>query len=843
MNPMLPKLRLFVMLVIIAVSGIVSTGKLHAQCQPVWQYGVMAITNFSLSDGSTTIISRASQTDIAPTCSTFTTPITNGAFATGVSGNVSLGKTYTYSILGGNYYCGSLYPFGWAIWIDLNGDGNFAGTAERVAVNSCNSYSNGGTPATGTFTLPCSANSGTLKMRVMACYNYNYNTALYCSAQYGFQPDDACGAYWYGEAEDYTLNVLGDMGPTFPSNTAPNNLLSIGTVYSGTSGGYVNCTLAAPTTGYVTYRIVGPLPSTNSVYVALNPSNSNDTLVPCSGTGTFNQYFSNARGIYSGTAGAIDLSKGNVTPGAYRLEASFVKSSGCSSFVAKNFYIPLAWDLSISKIIGPASNQSPQFYKYPRGVPIQLSARMQNVGQYAVTAARMYCEIKNPSGQVVYLDTVNYSSASGLLTGDEIGSDGIDGGFVNFSTLQVGVYQVRYWCDLLNGSDQQLSNNQLPAANSTYTFEVQYDTELSVDAFIRPTSGSTDVYVGRPIQPIIRIKNNGLADVSDIPATMVITRNGIEVYRQSIVIPDVSRGQSTSVVVPFWTPQQTGSHRICMYLELQDDAIRSNDSLCIDVNVGESLSGTYTIGTLNNGQPRNFTTIEDAVTALYGQGVSGPVTFELTDANYTVGNAVANVPALDFTSKIAGVSSVNTVTFKPALIKSLSRSSVAVRLRTGNGQGILFGQSYFPGNAKAIQNTKPSPENARPTGYITFDGGDQRSFRFMLDVALATPTSMPHRSVFYLSDGASNITIKNCLIENFPQSTASYAANLPIPKYVSPNFTFESDTRQLTSGPDSYSAGIVSRSKVPSIGGNNALALDTLSNDNNKFISNEISGF
>jgi hypothetical protein len=113
----------------------------------------------------------------------------------------------------------------------------------------------------------------------------------------------------------------------------------------------------------------------------------------------------------------------------------------------------------------------------------------------------------------------------------------------------------------------------------------------------------------------------------------------------------------------------------------------------------------------------------------------------------------------------------------------------------------------------------------------------------MLDVGAATPAQLPHRSVFYLGNGSSNITVKNCLIENYPQSQASYASALPVVRYISPNFTFETDTRQTAGGPESYSAGIVSRSVAPSVGGNNSLGLDTLTNNNNTFSNNEISGF
>lgn len=825
------RLGIYVAIVLAFVTG----QDLYSQCQCGWQYGAMGITNFTLTQAGAPVISRSSGCDIN-TAGGVATP--NGVWQTGVTGNVQLGKVYNFSISGLSWPTSGTtnsYSFCYAIWIDLNGNGNFETNAgERVAVNGAGQYFY--PTATGSFTLPCSAASGQLKMRVMGLYYYDYNTGAL-----GFQANDPCGNYFYGEAEDYTLNVLGDMGVTFPNQTSPNNILAPGNVYSGTNGGYVNVTTVAGQSAYVTYRIVGPLPSTNAVYTALNPANPNDTTVPCTGTGTYNQYFSSAKGPYAGAAGAIDLSGSNVVPGAYRLEASFVKSSGCSSFVAQNFYIPLPWDISVSKIIAPATNAAPQFYKYPRGVPIAISCRVQNVGQNTVNTLRIIDEIRDQNGTIIRMDTLTYNNAVGLATGQEVGSDAINGGFPNFTTTTTGVYCVTFRTELIGVNDQQVSNNVLPSSGC-HTFEVQYDIELSAESFLNPTASSA-LFVGRPVRPSVRIRNNGLADASDIPATLIIKKDGQTVYNASISIPDCSRGLTTGALFPFWTPNSVGSYQLCFYTSLTEDAIKTNDTLCMYINVGDALNGTYTIGTLNQGGSRNFTTIQDAVNALYGAGLSGPTTFELTDASYTVGSGANGFPAVDMTSRIAGASASNTVTFRPSLLQSLTRSSISIRLRSGNGVGFLFGQNYFPTNSNAIQNTQPLASNANPAGYVTFDGGSQKSFRFMLDVGTATPSQLPHRAVFYLGNGASNITVKNCLIENFPQSTASYASALPVVRYLAPNFTFETDVRQLSSGPESYAAGIVARSVAPSNQGNNSLGLDTLTNNYNQFVNNDISGF
>ena len=72
--------------------------------------------------------------------------------------------------------------------------------------------------------------------------------------------------------------------------------------------------------------------------------------------------------------------------------------------------------------------------------------------------------------------------------------------------------------------------------------------------------------------------------------------------------------------------------------------------LILQVKAAAQLSGAYTIG--NGG---SYTTLNDAVTALMSQGISGPVTFDILNGSYNEQIRIGN---------INGVSSSNTVTFK-----------------------------------------------------------------------------------------------------------------------------------------------------------------------------------
>lgn len=80
------------------------------------------------------------------------------------------------------------------------------------------------------------------------------------------------------------------------------------------------------------------------------------------------------------------------------------------------------------------------------------------------------------------------------------------------------------------------------------------------------------------------------------------------------------------------------------------------------------LNGVYTIGT---GQP--FTTITSAVNALSHRGISGPVTFLLTDSVYSTASGEVFPITV---AEIAGSSQVNTIMFKPASGKNVNISSV-----------------------------------------------------------------------------------------------------------------------------------------------------------------------
>jgi len=107
---------------------------------------------------------------------------------TSVSTNVTRGSAYTISVT--PVWTSTVYSEAYAVYIDYNGDGDFADSGE-LAWSKTGSTT---TPVTGSITIPSTATLGNTRMRVMM--------------QYSSVPSSSCGTYTYGQVEDYTLNIV-----------------------------------------------------------------------------------------------------------------------------------------------------------------------------------------------------------------------------------------------------------------------------------------------------------------------------------------------------------------------------------------------------------------------------------------------------------------------------------------------------------------------------------------------------------------------------------------------------------------------------------------------------------
>jgi hypothetical protein len=131
------------------------------------------------------------------------------------------------------------------------------------------------------------------------------------------------------------------------------------------------------------------------------------------------------------------------------------------------------------------------------------------------------------------------------------------------------------------------------------------------------------------------------------------------------------------------------------------------------------LSGSYTVG----GEGATYSTIDDAISALVNDGVSGPVVFLIGDGTYAPPRGGYTLPPL------GSMSGTNTVTFKPA-----SGASVLLSGGAENGVFQITGHDYILDGSNS-------------------DGGSTQDWQIV--------NENTDYSVIMLSDGANHNTIEN----------------------------------------------------------------------------------
>lgn len=717
-----------------------------------------------------------------------------------------------------------------AIWIDMNQDGVFS-VEERLF----SSVQNNQLLFTGTIVVPCSANVGLTRMRVMIMTNTPVEIADPCMF-----PNQTGG-----ECEDYVVDIVGDYTGSFPHESSDAlSILTKGNLYDGSSAALpkpsVTLRVGQPNQSFnIMYRLVGPLPLTDTVYRA-------DFSAVGPSAGTFPQF---VKFEVPGASGPLAAAGGilNTIPaigGEYTMYSRLVgTNSACVAEYRQQFTIAAERDISVRQIRSPQDNSEPKRFRYPNTTPIPVEAVFQNVGLTRIESFRGIAKIWNPSGVLVYTDTIVVNEPMNSRARQ---TQPFKSFFTTGSTGHVvGVYRAQVCSELIDPTpDMTAYNDCLPRPGfPNWTFEVAYNDEPGVNSVTVPTS-SQRLFANRPFRPEAIYDNNGIQDLSNVPVRLIIRKmpGQTVVYTQTGIIQDIASGQFNKSIYTFpaFTPTEGGDYQFCFRSEYPGDPVESNNEICVTRTVIGNLSGIYTIGTSKPG-PRNYTTIDAALDDLYLKGVSGPVTFEFTDATYNVTRTGIAVPAIDLSSRIIGTSSVNTLTFKPSLERSLTRGSVTINMTTESGVGVLLGQNVAPSNANAIQRQLyfSNQTNANSAGYITFDGGSQRAFRFAVRKNTLSAFPSPFMSAFYLSSGSTNIQIRNVLIEHQAGQIPSYATSLPVVQYNggSQQFRFDPNTRNNTV---SYTAGITQRDTInPDNFGN----LDTIANTNNKFIGNEINGF
>ena len=122
------------------------------------------------------------------------TSVSDGGYGdyTDVTTDLAIGQDYSISVTPG--FSGFSYNEYSKAWIDWNGDGDW--TSDEMIFDPGQAST---TTATGTFNVPSSVSLGSKRLRVGMTYYGLFGTG---------EAPDACGAFSYGEFEDYCVTIV-----------------------------------------------------------------------------------------------------------------------------------------------------------------------------------------------------------------------------------------------------------------------------------------------------------------------------------------------------------------------------------------------------------------------------------------------------------------------------------------------------------------------------------------------------------------------------------------------------------------------------------------------------------
>lgn len=729
-------------------------------------------------------------------------------------------------------------------------------------------------------TIPDDQPNGVGRMRVLSSYYYpsTYNPSV---AQTLNQGGNACWAgyaydytayyggwygYIYGEIEDYLIEFALPFKGSFPDSKAPDDILLAGEKYDGTSRfisgvltefkrPFVKFGNPMPSGSILNYKIVGPLPNVdNVIYEGLDPvTNSPNIRVGQDIIGTNVTYnILKAQGPGSNAPNADSYSFKWQNGGEYQLVLGLGKNINSMKYSKKNFTVSWEWDIAAQEITEPLSSGEPRYHKYPRGLDMGCKGVVQNVGLRGIAKFDAFFKIYNSKGVHQQTFEINWDTTKfGMYVVNAKQKVNLDFGI--YKTFVPDDYSAFLEVDLRSATDMEPYNNKFRRpGDPTYIFSVKDEIEAAARSIDIPYQGA-DIIAGRPFIPMGTLSNEGVGDISNSPTRLIIRKlpQGTVVYNQLVNVQDIPQGRYNvkQVLFPLTSILEPGQYEAILTVSHPDDLIPDNNSKSVTFTVSSGLIGKYTIGTKNSGASNNFKTIKEAMDMLYLRGMNGSVTFEFTDAEYTIASSDAGGPAWDLSTAIMGLGynalkgEYWTLTFKPSEDRLVTRASVKINLQSKTGHGVYFGQALRNSNENSVQQANASNSYYVPFsnsgGYITFDGGANKSFRFVLNT-----DQQAFGSVFYLAPGSSNITIKNVIMENNKLSIAN-KVRLPNANYsIVDGFVFTPNTEVTETGWVGYSAGIINRAELFALKTEAlVVSLDTLPNKNNKFIGNDISGF
>jgi hypothetical protein len=291
----------------------------------------------------------------------------------------------------------------------------------------------------------------------------------------------------------------------------------------------------------------------------------------------------------------------------------------------------------------------------PIAIETPVSVRFKNVGANDQTNVRVSAVIKDPSGAVVYRDSVTIANWPSGMSYDTT--------FKNWIPAVNGPHTV---CGITLMISDQLHADDTACSPSL----VAYESDVAAIAVVNPQPDQEEV-VGHSWKPAALFQSVGVADLFDVPVQLQIHRcsDGVLVFKADSIVPELNVDQNQ---VRFEFPSKksiydvtklpAGCYTICAIAKYLTDGDRSNDTACSTFSIIPNLHGDYYVGV---GQ--HFQTIHAALDSARYRGILGNVRFILTDNSYSENGSYRvsdNLAALDF-GGITGLGPNATITWLP----------------------------------------------------------------------------------------------------------------------------------------------------------------------------------
>lgn len=309
-------------------------------------------------------------------------------------------------------------------------------------------------------------------------------------------------------------------------------------------------------------------------------------------------------------------------------------------------------DLRAVSVLNPANNS-----RTPINLGAPMSMRFHNSGVLDQPSGKITAVVKDPSGVVVYRDTVTLNN---WLSGQYR-----DTTFRDFTPTQIGDYTV-YAISIL--SLDQLRINDTIQSN----LQVRYEADVRAVAVLDPEDDG-EKPEGKSFQPVGIFESVGVRDLFDVRARVVIRKcSDNSVVYQADSLPGIPELNIDEGQKNFAFPAKqgifdirnipAGCYKLCVISLLSDDGDRTNDTACTFFSFIPKLKGNIEVGV-----GRRFKTISGAVDSMRYRGIGGHLNLILTDNNYTENGATSvsfGGAAVDFRG-IEGTSANAIVTWKP----------------------------------------------------------------------------------------------------------------------------------------------------------------------------------